>query len=51
MTNTIYFGMPAELVTVKQGEEPLKELLQKFYVCLIVVGGVDCCSLIATFVA
>ena len=45
---TIYFVMPAESETVKQGEEPLQELLQKFCVCLIVVGGVDCCSLITT---
>ena len=45
---TIYFVMPAESETVKQGEEPLQELLQKFCVCLIVVGGVDCCSSITT---
>ena len=45
---TIYFVMPAESETVKQGEEPLQELLQKFCVCLIVVGGVDCCSSMTT---
>ena len=46
---TIYFVMPAESETVKQGEEPLQELLQKFCVCLIVVGGVDHgCSSITT---
>ena len=45
---TIYFVMPAESETVKQGEEPLQELSQKFCVCLIVVGGVDCCSSITT---
>ena len=49
MTTTIYFVMPAVSETVKQGENPLQELLQKFYVCLIVVGGVDCCSSITTF--
>lgn len=49
MTTTIYFVMPAESETVKQGENPLQELLQKFCVCLIVVGGVDCCSSITTF--
>lgn len=49
MTTTIYFVMPAESETVKQGEQPLQELLQKFCVCLIVVGGVDCCLSITTF--
>jgi len=47
---TIYFVMPAESTEkVKQGENPLQELLQKFCVCLIVVGGVDCRSSITTF--